>query len=460
MSDQMKLTPAQQAASIDRVRENIALLSGAGCGKTFVLARRITELLLAGGEDPLSRLVALTFTEKAATEMLQRIRKMLSRKAEESRSPDRERIHQWLLDLPKARISTIHSFCSTLLRSHAVEAGLDPGFNVCSDELLQKQMLRNAIDQTLLESVEKGSQETAELLQQVPYDRAMEHIELLIENRTTWRTEEYANPEMLFERWQTQLAIARNTAWRELTEDPNFLRELNRLESAPCRSEEDKLNLFRHETLAVIRTMLDDPDQRREELLSNLSLPGNKGSASNWAGKEAMIDFRDRLKKIIARMKEMAMYCEALGDADRQAARLLVTFSRLAHQANKYYIAEKRQRGLLDFNDLIQEVHALLSENPTLARKLSESFDQLLIDEAQDTDRFQIELLKMLVSGQSPPETLPPGRLFLVGDSKQSIYRFRGAQVDAFENLCHQLGERQQEKLDLSSERTPPEWPS
>ena len=118
MSEAFTLTDAQRAAAIDRAEENVALLSGAGCGKTFVLARRFAELLCRRESDPdaLRRLVAVTFTEKAALEMAQRVRALLSEFAEQAAGPRRTRLLAWLDELPEARISTIHSLCASLLR--------------------------------------------------------------------------------------------------------------------------------------------------------------------------------------------------------------------------------------------------------------------------------------------------------------------------------------------------------
>ncbi|MCK4277398.1 MAG: UvrD-helicase domain-containing protein, partial [Phycisphaerae bacterium] len=94
MSGEMKLTAAQKAAAVDRIGENIALRSGAGCGKTLVLARRFTELLLKSGgkANPLARFVALTFTDKAALEMKQRVRRFLTERAAASKGEDRRRL--------------------------------------------------------------------------------------------------------------------------------------------------------------------------------------------------------------------------------------------------------------------------------------------------------------------------------------------------------------------------------
>ena len=133
---ELKLTGAQRNAAIDCADQSMALRSGAGCGKTFVLAKRYTQLLTSADPDtaPLRRLVALTFTDKAAIEMSQRVRKMLVQQARDAGPPQRTQLRRWIDELPEARISTIHSFCASLLRAHAVEAGVDPNFAVCADD--------------------------------------------------------------------------------------------------------------------------------------------------------------------------------------------------------------------------------------------------------------------------------------------------------------------------------------
>ncbi|MHC4718118.1 MAG: UvrD-helicase domain-containing protein, partial [Planctomycetota bacterium] len=167
------LTPDQSRAAVDTAGESIALTSGAGCGKTLVLARRFTTLLLSSDEgDALGRLVALTFTDKAAAEMLRRVRRVLTEALAASDDPARrERLAEWITELPAARISTIHSFCGSLLRRHAVEAGVDPRFAVCADELVAAQMLTEAVEQAVLAGVEDEQTGVLELLARADLNR-------------------------------------------------------------------------------------------------------------------------------------------------------------------------------------------------------------------------------------------------------------------------------------------------
>ena len=144
------LTRRQAEAAVARAGESLALTSGAGCGKTLVLARRFTELLMSAagtGASPFDRFVALTFTDKAALEMLDRVRAVLLDALQRSRdSEDQQKLAEWITELPAAHISTIHSFCASLLRRHAIEAGVDPDFDVCADE--RRSVVRNGLRQT------------------------------------------------------------------------------------------------------------------------------------------------------------------------------------------------------------------------------------------------------------------------------------------------------------------------
>ena len=166
MSEKITLTETQRKAAVDQATVSMALRSGAGCGKTFVLARRYAELLRGyrGDDSPVQHFVALTFTEKATLEMSQRVRKLLGELASDAAGDERKRLRRWIDELPEAHISTIHGFCASLLRGHAIEAGIDPSFEVCSDDLLADYMRTEACDEALLAAVEAGDSRTVQLL--------------------------------------------------------------------------------------------------------------------------------------------------------------------------------------------------------------------------------------------------------------------------------------------------------
>ncbi len=452
-SEPCRLTKAQRAAAVERTAENLALLSGAGCGKTLVLARRFTELLLAsqGRENPLLRFVALTFTEKAAREMQDRLRRFLTDRAAQSKGPDRSKLLTWLSELPEARIGTIHSFCAALLRTHAIAAGVDPDFTVCAEELLTEELMTQAAEQAVLEALEAAARDAIEAVNELTYDRLLRCVIRLLESRTAWQAEDYSDPQHILDRWQRQLQTDRKTAWQELCEDRAFLEELEHLQAAVCSDDEDKLAVHRDKQFSLLRQLLRDPQNGTPELFAGLqSKPGNIGSAGNWGGKQQLIEVRAGINALVDKAAQLAEYTEPFNEQDEKAAQVLCALLRLAGRAEELYAVEKRRRGLLDFTDLLTGASRLLSENPALREAIGSQIDQLLLDEAQDTDAFQLALLETLLFGR-PGRTSPPdGKLFVVGDAKQSIYRFRGAQVETFEDLCRRLGPNRRESLSHS----------
>ena len=443
-----QLTSAQRAAGVERIAENIALRSGAGCGKTFVLALRFTELLLHSGgkESPLRRIAAVTFTEKAALEMQQRVRRFLSERAAAAKGPDRRKLLEWIDELPDARISTIHGFCAALLRRHAIEAGVDPGFAVLADTLLADRLRREAADDALLAAIEAGRQDAAVLLGRMSYDRAVRMVDGLLATRTAWRAEDYADAEAILSRWRANQAEARRAAVAELPaeESVRTLREM----AGPAG---DAMEANRRTALAAIDAIAEDPEApaTAEAVRAACGISMRGGSKKKW-GEENFARVKEAISALRDRLKAAAALFAPLGDLDAAAAETLVTLTSITAAARELYDADKRTRGLLDFDDLLAGAARLLEASPSARKALRESIDQLLIDEAQDTDPFQIDLLVRMVFGEDAAAAPPAGRLFLVGDGKQSIYRFRGARVEHFEALCARLGEAQREDLDLS----------
>ena len=456
-----KLTAAQESAAVKRIHESLALRSGAGCGKTYVLARRFTELLMAsGGEvNPLSRFVALTFTDKAALEMTDRVRRMLAEFADAATTPEeRRRLLGWLEEAGDARISTIHSFCSVLLRTHAIEAGVDPNFAVCADDLVARQMACEAADQAVLSAVEGQNTDVADLLTHLTFEQAVEHVSTLLHMRTGVDLEQYADAQAVLDRWQQLLADHRDRLWRDLQADTQLVGLASQLADVDCVG--TKLESLQTQLLAAAGELLMDQAAWRSGALARARevSPGGLGGKNYTACRHLMKDVQAGLEKY-------AMLGADLADVDRQAAGQLATLARLSQSAVGVYAKAKRAAGMLDFDDLLAATHGLLLGNERLRKRLAADIDQLLIDECQDTDRFQLELLGALVGdvaettgqgtrdsglGETPEPPKSGGRLFVVGDAKQSIYRFRGAQVEVFEDLCRKIGARHQEHLDIS----------
>jgi len=453
MPSDAQLTPPQRAAAIERIGESIALRSGAGCGKTFVLARRFVELLRRHPDPPnaLSRLVALTFTEKAALEMSSRVREMLLAAAAEAPPEQRGVIRAWLDELPEARIATIHGFCASLLRGRAVEAGIDPSFTVCADELLAAQMVAEACEQAVLAAVEAGESDTAALLADLSFDALLELVRELVSRRTDCDLAGLLDPSATRDRWRALLDAGRAEWLAPLAQDAALRAEIDALAACPCTDPSDKLHAFRTEQLGIVEQIAADPAAATAEVFARLKpSPGGIGSAKAW-GKDEVREVRAALKSVIGKVTEYAVFAEDLDEADELASRQLAALARLALDAERVYAQTKRRRGLLDFDDLLARTERLLASSEAARAALAGQIDQLLIDECQDTNEFQVRLLGRLIDLLPGGEGAPgPGKLFVVGDAKQSIYRFRGAQVDVFERLCGRLGRANQEYLSTS----------
>ena len=438
-----ELTPRQAQAAVERAGASMALTSGAGCGKTLVLARRYATLLLTGpgGEaDPFDGLVALTFTDKAAVEMLQRVRAVLLDRLARLEDPrQRERLAHWVTELPAARVSTIHSFCAALLRRYAIEAGVDPNFAVCADQLVAAQMLEASVQAAVLAAVERQEPDVLELLARTDLDRVIREVRGLLERRIDWMDQDYSDPKATLARWRELQRQVRLCRLRTLAADGKLRDELEYLSAYPCTEPDDKLDAYRQEKLAVIRKMLGRPAEEVtvEDVGCLKDKPGNKGRAAAWGGKGAMLAYRRRLVAFLEQFGALAAWFAEFGQSDTAAAEYLATLTRLARQAEELYSATKRTEGLLDFDDLIVLTRRLLREVPAVRDALRRQLRQLLIDEGQDTDANQLEMLWGLVADG---ETPPPGKVFIVGDLKQSIYRFRGARAEVFARLCERFG--------------------
>ncbi len=448
MSEPPELTGPQREAAVERAGDSIALTSGAGCGKTLVLARRFTELIMAAGADeadknPFDNFVALTFTDKAAAEMVRRVRVVLMNlMAGSDNEAERRKIADWIIELPAARISTIHSFCASLLRRYAIEAGVDPGFSVCADELLAGQMRTRAVEDAVLSAVETGDANVPALLARTEMSRILADVETLLSQRGTWRNEDYSDPEKTLDRWRKRQEQARRDKLTRLAKDKKLHDELNYLVAYTCDEPTDKLLIYRKRTLDIISQILQQPDTVQDKDISSLKSPGNIGGAKAWGGKDQRKAYRQQLKAFVENFSALAVYFTPIGNADDDAAKCLAVLTKLAGLADELYAQQKRSAGMLDFNDLIDLTARLIRDNRQVRRSIGSNIDQMLIDECQDTDATQLQMLWGLLSDDAASDLLPASsKICIIGDLKQSIYRFRGAQAEVFERLCSRLGD-------------------
>ncbi|HXG37050.1 MAG TPA: UvrD-helicase domain-containing protein, partial [Dehalococcoidia bacterium] len=384
--------------------------AGAGTGKTSALMDRYVSLVLSG--VPVERIVAITFTEKAAAEMRERVRTGLEKAAQAS--DDSAMLAQRALDnLDRGQISTIHSFCQALLKAFAAEAAIDPDFTVLDEVRGERRFLERW--RRFLERIATEPEAVR------AFDRVLglgiSHSNLEDLARTLFQKAE-ALP--LLETLTPPAPV-----WSEVEEMRQEMAELP-LHSVP---EDDRL-LQRLQPLRALLDDLKDTGDEREAMLTSYAAIFSRdnfsgGRKENWGGRQVVEAARETGKGIYRRLNALLSACRS--QALAQLLPLLVRFVREEAKA-------RGREGELTFADLILRVRDLLLQSPEAVRSLRRRYDALLIDEFQDTDPLQMEIARLFacdpVSGQ-----LEGGRLFLVGDPKQSIYRFRRADMASYHQV-------------------------
>ena len=412
-----ELKPEQKIAAhtLDR---HLSVTAGPGAGKTFVLVERYLEILRKK-KVSVDNIVAITFTNRAANEMRQRVRDRIDGLLRES--ADRER-QTWLRHkrtLEGAVITTIHGFCSRLLHEFPVEANIDPQF-VLLDEHQAAMLLESVVEEALADAIHHG-QET--ILQFTQGTGRAALATALVELHRKYRGEGLAIE-----------TIERLTAANHATE-LDYGRALKDLDGRVA------------ELLSAARLSKAAEEKRHRvaqewpALRQTLAKPPTEKTIARYT--QAVEDFWDhrpqkRSHPAIDRIDELLWGTSpgvndclrgtlpAIG-FDLLAQKYSLAVLKLLREIDRRLDAEKQRLSVLDFDDLQLRALRLLDHSEVLAR-VSERYRYFLVDEFQDTNGLQRDLMTKLalVHGTN---------LFIVGDRKQSIYGFRGADVDVFTEM-------------------------
>ncbi len=431
MSSPISLT-ADQSRCL-RLDRNIAVTAGAGSGKTRVLVERYLEILKRHPELTPRNIVAITFTRKAAAEMKDRIRKNIETIIADSHSrPDQ--VERWIHirdALTDAPISTIHSFAAELLYEFALAAGVDPHFAV-ADESDEAEMLERAAIRALTDAERDLP---AQLKTALRYFYRPQLIELL----GTWAAE----PERI-QKTESMIECPSSAEknWkaveRELTgrlDIPHYLSRLGQLKRLNNTVEAHRTNLLNG------FQSLTDPDYLCrfnglelifEALFDQSSKPRK---TTRW---NEMQEIGQELQRFFQPLIHLrGLYHPEIEERARIAiADLLPLVKRTAEHLCRL----RRDTATLSFNDLERFTVSLLTVSPDrdyIRHRLQDRFRYFMIDEFQDTNIVQWQIIRPLVSDDDG--NLLPDRLFIVGDPKQSIYGFRGADVTVFNRVRQEI---------------------
>ena len=351
--------------SFDR---NTVVWASAGTGKTRKLVEVYLELL-ERGVDP-GRIVAVTFTERAAAEMRDRIRAALA--------ATQGRWTSAISKLAAAPISTIHGFCGILLRQHGMELGIDPSFSIL-DEQQSLDLAREAARETIRHEIRSASEDAENLFR----DFGLDGLVATLVAAGYWLNSVGHNADWLVARIQDQQNAA--TDLENLIGD-----EIRRYGGS----------------FEAIGELFDELESRKARH------PLRK---------------RDDSRALLPRIGQIAG---------------VRTSSRLANFARFYidrFRSKKHALNAVDFDDLLLGTRNLLRDHDGIRRHYQDQFEALLVDEFQDTDEVQAEIISLLAADPQNPGRLSPRKLMIVGDPKQSIYRFRRARVTVFFRMLQRI---------------------
>lgn len=441
------------AAARDRIRRDhdttLVVEAAAGTGKTTSVVERVVEMI-AMDTARIGQVAAITFTEKAAGELRLRIRQGLELRIGELRienaaaGPEgaaaRARLEAALSQIEEASIGTIHAFCATILRERPIEAGVDPDFRILTDAE-QRAFFDRVFRRFLDRQLEAPGPGVARLLRR-SRNPMVSPLDIL--HQAGLRLLDYRSLDAPWKRraWDPEAAV------RELVEQPGGE------EGEPAPS------LFMVEDL--YRSLPKDPPGARPNwLIRSLAAAADLAREVRVRGAVSGSDL-DWLEQALAELRvpgyggrTPAGFPHTRKWRDAFRTRLLA-FQRESNADLAGLLREdlrglvgdyenaKQKAGLLDFDDLLLKTRDLLRDHPEVREELAARFRHIVVDEYQDTDPMQTEIVLLLTAGEPPGadwrRAVPlPGRLCLVGDPKQSIYRFRRADVGHYLRVKERL---------------------
>ena len=403
----MTYTSTQEKAIKDTLNINVSVSAGAGSGKTRVLVDRFIELVATDKANS-DEILAITFTKKAAKEMGERVRRALFTKQEKAVGKDKEKWQRQLEKLGKAQITTIDSFCHKVLRENPVESRMDPNFAV-NAEFEIDEFVADLIQDFLSSQVAAENKE----------------VLLLLENYLPSQLST-----MLFGLTDNLEEILRETDL-SLPYEKNLDAE-GELQAAALSAYDALLAVDNLSGAATLTAM--DKLKAQKPLFSKMLSAGEYESLAGFGGmlrsskkiKEPLEDFREAL----AALKSLAL--------DKKALPIIKAWDKVLRTYQELLSKTADQKELYSFSTIATKAVEVLKTYPEILHRYRGKYKFIMVDEFQDTNQLQKELVYLLAGGRI--DKLAGKRLFIVGDAKQSIYRFRGADVSVFKQVRDDIG--------------------
>lgn len=447
----MKYTE-EQISFIEERGKNILVSAAAGSGKTAVITERVIRLILEGAD--VSKLLIVTFTKAAASEMRDRIREALSEKllSSELTEGQREHLSKQMTLIFSADITTIDSFCLNLAREHFNVCRVDPSFRV-ADEGELKLIAEEVMDKLLEEKYESGDEEFYSFVDNVSRGRDDGAVADAIRSVYKFAV---SRPDPCG--YISSMASEYDISSADELKDKGFMTELMELSHERVRL---AISIIEHGLRLCddpggpyyYADALEDDRDIAERLLNAdsyslmqdelkgadfMRLPSKRDESVDPEVKERVKGLRNRVKKIISEELKGDLFSKSVDDILYEMKLCLPEVKVLAGLSALYmerYGKERRERGVMDFSDLEHAALMILRDEET-RKALQERYTELIIDEYQDCNRIQEEIFSAISNGHN---------YITVGDVKQSIYSFRDACPGLFMSKFDHYGSAQSE---------------
>ena len=427
-----KLTPHQEFALT--TTGHMALTANAGSGKTFVLARKYLEALTKDNLE-ISSVAAITFTEKAASELYHKISILIDERIKENLNvSDKKKLEKLRRQLVSSNISTIHSFCISVLREYPVEAELDARF-IPIDENLSEELIELSVEEMIRASFDNElvNEDLKYLIRIVSSKIKLQNqIVKLIKNRKnvfTVKEKIYSLDEnriagYFFEEFTKNLVIIWNKHKKEFIENILLINssvKASDSKNAIAIEVDSKLEVIKTES--VLTEILKYLTEIKNLVFTDKITIRKRGYLKNEIAESIPneIGVAEYLMKSLHSFQIPENHKEIELELARFGKTLLIFFE----YALSIYDNKKKNEGFIDYEDILLHTKVLL-EKKDVQKAISDKYKFIMVDEFQDTNEIQYQIFLPIL------DYLKVGRLFIVGDEKQSIYKFRDAEIEIF----------------------------
>ena len=411
----------EQALAINTIKSNVSLLAGAGSGKTYVLMKRFVQILRADLSVNPTNIVAITFTRKAADEIKGRVRQAVSECVEQAQTDlERLRWQEHLQKVESAPISTIHSLCSRILRDNPVETQLDPEFTVLED-FEEKDFFKETLQQYLRKNIKENAA-LRRLVQTYGVNSFVNQVTALGDKLSELvREDNLAEPYLKAKEELPALQQKLFAAVRDVIEAREAL-------GAKTKG---------RQTLTEAAGLLDEMQKQLLAPEPDCSLLDASGVVK-VSGKALAAELTN-LKNLRQELNHVLLNAKGCDLVQDWLAVLQEFYACLS--------ARKQENNVLFNDDLDLLAIEHLQKNEALRQKYQERYKYIMVDEFQDTNERQRQLIYLLC-GNKLDNT---NNLFIVGDVKQSIYRFRHADVSVFNRVKEDIAQNAGKNLGMKT---------